>query len=211
MKDDYLWDKSGEPATEIERLERQLAGLRFKRTGQPLPLPATPRRFFLAGFNTQALAAAAALACLLLAGGLWLGLRSPHNTADENKLAAAVSTDGLRIVRDFSGPRPPIGPDAPTVVKALRDGDVQPGEMTIATALPARFVRRERLARRHFGPPRPVDQRRAPSPSLQQQELARQQGEQAKAQLIKALHLASDKLNAVQKKIQSNQDRGPIS
>jgi hypothetical protein len=49
-----------------------------------------------------------------------------------------------------------------------------------------------------------------PRSSPRNEELARR-GEEAKAQLIKALHIASDKLNAVQKKIQDNQEQRPIS
>jgi hypothetical protein len=197
MNDDYLWDKSGEADPDIERLEQKLAGLRFKRTNEPLPLPATERRFFHLGFNAPALAIAATLIVLLLAGGLWLGLHRTAPTADENKVA--------------SGPRPPVGPDTTTQAKDTRTGTTQAGNATTTIASPAPVVRRERAARRYQGSPRLMAQRRAPRVSPGQEELARQQGEQAKAQLIRALHLASDKLNAVQKKIQGNQDRGPIS
>ena len=50
--------------------------------------------------------------------------------------------------------------------------------------------------------------RRQASP--RQEELARR-GEEAKAQLIKALHIASDKLNEVQKKFRGGQEQGPTS
>ena len=43
-----------------------------------------------------------------------------------------------------------------------------------------------------------------------EQQLARE-GEAAKAQLIKALHITSDALNTVQKKIQLDQERRPVS
>ena len=44
---------------------------------------------------------------------------------------------------------------------------------------------------------------------IRREEIAR--GQEAKAQLIKALLITSDKLNEVQKKIQGTQERNPIS
>ena len=43
MSDDYLWDRSGPPDAEIQRLERTLAPLRYRHraglAGQPHPRP----------------------------------------------------------------------------------------------------------------------------------------------------------------------------
>ncbi|HYJ45177.1 MAG TPA: hypothetical protein VEV81_01095, partial [Pyrinomonadaceae bacterium] len=96
MKEDYLWDKSGEVDADIERLEGMLSGLRYKRPAEPLPLPVVSRpRLRL---NFPLLAAAAALVLLLLAGGLWLGLRRPAS--------------GNEVIT--SGPPPTTGPVNPT-------------------------------------------------------------------------------------------------
>ena len=65
MNDDYLWDKTGEPDPEIERLERLLAPLGHK----PGPVPVLIARKPL-GFP-RLLAIAASL--LVIAGAAWVG------------------------------------------------------------------------------------------------------------------------------------------
>jgi hypothetical protein len=73
MKDDYLWDKSGEPDPEIQKLEEILGALRYQP--QPLELPEDVtlqrRRSYLAW-----VAIAATVVMALLAGIIWLNLRS---------------------------------------------------------------------------------------------------------------------------------------
>jgi hypothetical protein len=70
MPDDYLWDKTGEPDAEVERLERLLGQFREDLPAPDVPEPARairfPRRFWIP------LAAAAAL---LLTFGTWVALR----------------------------------------------------------------------------------------------------------------------------------------
>jgi hypothetical protein len=74
MNDDYLWDKSGPPDPEIKQLEEILGTLRY----QPKPLeiprdaPAPRRRNY---FPLLA-AVAAMLLVALLAGAVWLRVRS---------------------------------------------------------------------------------------------------------------------------------------
>lgn len=208
MNEDYLWDKTGEADPEIERLEQTLSSLRFKRPAEPLPLPATaPRKLFLLNFPRPVLAAAAAILVLLLAGGLWLGLvRRTAQTDDSNAVANGTAPEEKRGEQDFSGPRPPVGPQpAPNVVNPR---DVQErASVPQAPVKPGQRVQR----RSNAGAQQLLVRRRAPrTASPRQEELARR-GEEAKAQLIKALHIASDKLNEVQKKIQDNQEQRPIS
>ena len=205
MNEDYLWDKTGEADPEIERLEQKLSSLRFKRPAEPLPLPATaPRNLFRLSFPRPVLAAAAALLFLLLAGGLWLGLsRRTATTVDQKAATTGIAPEEQRVEREASGPRPPLGPELPPNVRDSRD------EQEIASVPPA-----------PVSAPRPLAQKRSSSGARQlmvrrnasprNEELARR-GEEAKAQLIKALHIASDKLNEVQKKIQDTQEQGPIS
>jgi len=77
MKEDYLWDKTGEDP-EIQRLENALRMFRYKETAPPV-LPAkiipferkTPRKFFRLAF---AFAACAAFAVFSL--GVWLQISS---------------------------------------------------------------------------------------------------------------------------------------
>ena len=203
MNEDYLWDKTGEADPEIERLEQKLSSLRFKRPAEPLPLPAAaPRRFFGFNFQTPALAAAAALLVLLLAGGLWLSLRGRGTTSTAGQSAPAATAPPVEKQgeKSASGSRPPIGPQLPPNAvdpRALEAGAGRPDRQTA----PGRSTGGRRLVAR-----RAVPRRVSP----RQEELARR-GEEAKAQLIKALHLASDKLNEVQKKIQAGPDEGPTS
>jgi hypothetical protein len=76
MNEDYLWDKSGEPDPEIQRLEEILRPLGYqpKRFAVPmnLAIPRKRRHFPL-------LAIAATVLLALLAAGVWLRVRVSHN------------------------------------------------------------------------------------------------------------------------------------
>ena len=73
MKDDYLWDKSGEPDPEVQKLEEILGTLRYQPRPLELPedLPMQRRRSYLPW-----VAIAATVLVALLAGIIWLNLRS---------------------------------------------------------------------------------------------------------------------------------------
>ena len=74
MKEDYLWDKTGEPDPEIQQLEEIMGTLRYQP--KPLELPQdlrTPQRR-RNHFPLVAIAATVLLA--LLAAGLWLRMRT---------------------------------------------------------------------------------------------------------------------------------------
>lgn len=73
MNEEYLWNKSGEPDPEIQELEQILGALRY----QPKPLdlsdevqPRSRNRYL------PLIAIAATLLIALIAGGLWLRVRS---------------------------------------------------------------------------------------------------------------------------------------
>jgi hypothetical protein len=85
MKDDYLWDGSGEPDPEIQKLETTLG--RYRQS-QPAPafddvadIPAVkaPKRFFNLRFSFQLAAVAASL---LVAATLFYFLRHPNPAVD---------------------------------------------------------------------------------------------------------------------------------
>jgi hypothetical protein len=84
MKDNYLWDRSGEPDAEIQELEELLGSLRYKP--KPLDIPAhirPGRRQSL--LPAMAIAAAIALFAVLL--GVWFSFnrrQSPALTATNN-------------------------------------------------------------------------------------------------------------------------------
>lgn len=71
MNDDYLWDKSGEPDPEIQKLEEMLGTLRY----QPQALKLPRRRNYLA-----LLAVAATVVMALLAGAVWTQIQRPEPT-----------------------------------------------------------------------------------------------------------------------------------
>ena len=94
---DYLWDKSGEPDPEIERLEELLGSRRYER--EPLRLPpeavvAATGRAYAFSFYTRRVAVAAIAAGLVLAmiGGVRLNRLRDNATADGNASAAARDT-----------------------------------------------------------------------------------------------------------------------
>lgn len=87
---DYLWDKTGEPDAETERLENLLGQLRFQPT--PLDLPAElPAREFgaararLLSWPRVALAASLTLAVL---AGAWLVLKQQTGTTNDGRQVA---------------------------------------------------------------------------------------------------------------------------
>lgn len=83
MKDDYLWDKSGQPDPEIQKLEEILGTLRYQP--KPLELPVSRRRNYW-----PLLAIAASLLFALVAGGVWLRVRSQR--APQPEQAVVVPT-----------------------------------------------------------------------------------------------------------------------
>lgn len=78
MKDDYLWDGSGEPDPEIQRLETLLGRFRHSRPAPAFPaLPETVRRWTWPWFvgHRVLVGAAAAVAAVLVVAGVWLAGR----------------------------------------------------------------------------------------------------------------------------------------
>ena len=82
MKDDYLWDKTGQPDPEIQKLEEILRTLRYEP--KPLALPVSRRRSYF-----PLLAIAASLLLALLAGGIWLRMR--NQSAPQPREANVIS------------------------------------------------------------------------------------------------------------------------
>ena len=83
MKDDYLWDKTGQPDPEIQKLEEILGTLRYQP--RPLELPVSRRRSYF-----PLLAIAASLLLAVLAAGVWLRVR--NQTAPQPREAKVIST-----------------------------------------------------------------------------------------------------------------------
>ena len=83
MNDDYLWDKTGQPDPEIQKLEEILGTLRY----QPKPLVIPQRRNYFA-----LLAIAASVLLAIAAGAIWLQVRSRDEVPPQQvKLADPVA------------------------------------------------------------------------------------------------------------------------
>lgn len=108
MKDDYLWDGSGEPDPEIERLENLLGGYRSERPAPKLPempvVPFRPRRTFTPFYG----AAAAAVVLGLTLGLVWMALRQPAEIA--KNVPAPGPTPGQKNTNTHNGNTPPPPP-----------------------------------------------------------------------------------------------------
>lgn len=179
MNNDYLWDRTGEPDTEVQQLEDVLGTLRYQPRALELPATTKPaqRRRFL-----PALAIAAAIAFMILAAGIWLRLNrqqasSPHEIAKTTKDQERVTTSIVAL--------PP-----PALVK-VNTGDKEKDELVLQRN-PA--PRRNRVVR---------NSSRNNSPLLRDEMTAAQraEGEAAKDQLMLALRVVSAKLNLAQRKI----------
>jgi len=95
MNDDYLWDKTGQPDPQIQQLEEILGTLRYQP--KPLVLPRKRNYFPL-------LAIAASLLLALLAGGIWLRVRSRHDVPQQQ---AQVTPPEQKPVKPNEAPKPP--------------------------------------------------------------------------------------------------------
>lgn len=190
MKDDYLWDRTGQPDPEIQQLEEILGELRYQ--SRPLEIPTNikvgrERNFFRD--SGPRLAIAAAIAMLVVGLGVWFAMqrlqRSPapsvaHNTAKQPDKTPANENprESVAVKTPASEPRQT---DAPRV---------HPVKQKSSTASPNRF--------------------RNVAAKQRQLTASEREGEAAKNQLMLALRVASEKLNFAQKKTQSTNSRDQI-
>ena len=101
MNDDYLWDKTGQPDPQIQQLEEILGTLRY----QPKPLALPHRRNYF-----PLLAIAASLLLALLAGGIWLRVRSRNEAPPQQ---ASVETPKPKFEDEPVGtPKAPVNKSA---------------------------------------------------------------------------------------------------
>jgi len=105
MNDDYLWDKTGQPDPEIQKLEEILGTLRY----QPRPLALPQKRNYV-----PLLAIAASLLLALLAGGIWLRVRSRNTTPPQQ----------AKIDSPTPAPKPDVTPVLPEKKSAVNPSPV---------------------------------------------------------------------------------------
>ena len=98
MNDDYLWDKTGQPDPQIQQLEEILGTLRYQPKPLTLPedLSVRRRRNYI-----PLLAIAASVLLAILAGGVWLRVRS-RNEAPKQQVKIETPT-----------PKPDVIPESP--------------------------------------------------------------------------------------------------
>ena len=201
MSDDYLWDKSGTPDTEIEQLEQLLGGLRYRRPSGNLPLPqsapVSSRRTFRPLF-----AMAAAVLFMMVAAGAWfaLGLRNQEATQG----VAAISAQP-EAAHDWPNPK------SVSAMSTLTTADETNVPELKFSGPKASSPNRQRRSPEFKRAAQPSAQLARSSSPNRRERISVDEGVAAREQLIKALHLASSKLNQVQKKIQDNKTLGPVS
>ncbi|MEP6705979.1 MAG: hypothetical protein ABJC05_00590 [Pyrinomonadaceae bacterium] len=181
---DYLWDRSGEPDKDIQRLEEILAPLGYQP--KPLEIPASVpahRRRFL-----PALAIAATITLMALAVGLWFSLyRSRAIVPSQTNLANVPAENGKENGLQ-STPSPETVRARPTNEKTnpqLADA----GHRATGRALHTTSERRSGKVIRPQHQPEAIADTRA-------------EAEAAKDQLMFALRLVSSKLSLAQKRAQ---------
>jgi hypothetical protein len=169
MKDNYLWDRTGEPDSEVQQLEELLGSLRYQP--RPLLIPATMnirrRRAFIP------LAIAAAIALLMIGTALWFRFAS--------------SKPG-RVEQAKSGSQPLAAPDqgrqpSPESVAVSSEPKIQTPN----------FAERRRV-KPGFVPLRPRRPIQTPAPVLTEAELAQKEQVLVALRLVSAkLNLAQRK------------------
>jgi hypothetical protein len=178
MKEDYLWDRSGEPDPELQELEEILGTLRY----QPRPLHIPAQIQVRRGGFVGALAIAAAIALFAVFLGVWFHfnrLRSaPPLEAKRSSQTEQKPTEARQATSANEGSQTP----SPSTTRNNRKADRSPTRNLIAGGKTP-FIRRE--IRRESRPPQ-----------LTPQELAE------KEQVLIALRLVSAKLNLAQRKAQ---------
>ncbi len=220
MSDQYLWDKSGAPDAETERLERSLGSLRFQPSeksktlileatreatradaslaAQSAAVPSLARRRFAPAF-----AIAATLLLAIVAGSLWIKMRAPQSLeTPERQLAATTILPPDRAPHNRS--------DYPAVNSSAKATATQSYSPKHAQSVAPPHKKQSIAAFEHGSMPAP--NRVANSlRSGKDNDALIVEGERAKEQLVRALYIASEKLNFAQKKIQANKDNVPAS
>jgi hypothetical protein len=106
---DYLWDKTGEPEEDVERLENLLGQLRFQpRTFEvATTLPFAPRRTVAPArraFTWSRFAIAASLLLMLLAGAWLIAMKQRTNNSQQ---VAGAQPTGVDSTSSKQQPQPP--------------------------------------------------------------------------------------------------------
>jgi len=201
--DDYLWDQSGDPDPEIQKLEQVMGTLRYQPRPLVIPDDVKISRPSFRRFGSR-LAIAATILLTIGAGALWLSLspkkqsqvaNTKATSADGSLKAAANITDDVieEIPKDVQAVAP-----TPDTNEATIDSGSKPSS------------RYNRIPRDRSGQTGPAKERHSKGPGtpvLAANEL--RDAEASKQQLMLALRFASAKLNVALKKTQNPNNRNP--
>jgi hypothetical protein len=186
MRDDYLWDKSGDPDDEIVRFEKVFQEVKFDEKTTPMP-DFRPARNSLTQRFWIPVTIAASVAFLLVTGTLVFKKWSGSQTVSSGPVTS-------------TSPAVPVDSQIAAVPPNKEQLEQKPVGVT-----PSGHV--ATLGQKRTSPQnvRPIKSRPL------QLELEREKGERAKAELMLALHIAGSKLNLVQQKLAVNKEAGPSS
>ena len=187
MKDDYLWDRTGEPDPEIQQLEEILGNLRYQPRALEIPadVEVGGKRNLFRSFRLP-VAIAAGIALLLFGAALWFGLQRLKNTS-EPSLAKNPDVAPSKAVTSSS-------PEAKKEIAVNQDDKETPVEKVKQSSSPHSLVAGNKNRIRKATPNRAIDS--------QQLAINRQEAQAAKDQLFLALRVTSTKLNFAQRKTQ---------
>lgn len=186
MKEDYLWDRTGDDAV-IEDLEQRLGIFRYAGA-EPPELPAKLLKVHSGPkfvFFPLRLAFGAALTFAVLAAVVWVSL--PES---DSELAAHLPRRSPDVVSSA-----PL--EAPAITRAEAGPEVKPSMIKARFAEPARAARSISKVHKSAAKPRPV--------RLSSEE------KYAYDQLMLALSITSSKLNIVKEKIDGIDEQGAAS
>ncbi len=199
MKDDYLWDGSGEPDPEVQQLEEALSSLRYERKSPPPPGNVFDRMRQRYDRYYPTLAVAAAVAIAVMAGALLTRVNfnalpdasitrnSPHGS--EIQAVKAISPDSQSshsqqpFQREFA---PVAAKDTDLIIRADKRDAQRRGKRLENQK--NNFIRRE--ARQE-----PL------ATALLETSMERERGIAAKENLMLALRIASSELRDVRKMV----------
>lgn len=111
MKDNYLWDRSGEPDAEIQELEELLGSLRYKPQPFDIPVHIQPRRR-QSFYPAMAIAAAIALFAVLL--GLWFSFSRRH-------APVTAANNNFHNNEQVNAPAPTASPKTQTAIAQFQN------------------------------------------------------------------------------------------
>src|SRR5439155_12443968 len=129
MNDNYLWDRTGEPNSEVQQLEELLGTLRYQ--ARPLEIPATIRIVRKRTFIPLAIAAAIAL--LMVGAGLWIRFANSSGRTNDQVAGGSQSVP----VSNQNSP-----PESAKAISKLPSEAINQRQDSARRTVLARYVRR---------------------------------------------------------------------